>query len=120
MAHKPYVGVTGFMNGFEAYDVLGVVPPDSETLIMIGVLASPKTLRGTSHNRPNRYPKPEHIRNIFPSHQAALNLIHYHTKELDTLAAQLLAMTQWGGLRMHGFQFNIAWPIPAALRLYKT
>jgi hypothetical protein len=119
MVKRPYVGVTGFMNGFESYGVLDVVPPDSEMLIMVGVLASLKTLRGIPHKRPNRYPKAENIKNIFPPHRSAFNLIHYKTNELDTLTAQLFAMTQWGGLHMHGFQLNIAWPSPKALELYK-
>ncbi|MBI1984885.1 MAG: hypothetical protein HYS60_02110 [Candidatus Wildermuthbacteria bacterium] len=86
---------------------------------MIGVLASLKTMRGIQNKWPNRYPAMDKIAGIFPDHPLALNLIHYNTKEKDTLGDQLVAMTEFGGTNMHGFQLNIAWPSLDVLREYR-
>lgn len=107
---KPYIGITGFMSLSDALQVLGVVPADTDRLVMVGVLASLKTMRGIQNKWPNRYPTMDKIASIFPDHPLALNLIHYNTKEKDTLGDQLVAMTEFGGANTHGFQLNIAWP----------
>lgn len=116
---KPYIGITGFMSLGDALYVLGVVPTNASRLVMIGVLASQKTMRGIQNKWPNRYPTMDKIASIFPDHPQALNLIHYNTKEKDTLGDQLVAMTEFGGVNMHGFQLNIAWPSSDVLAEYK-
>lgn len=116
---KPYIGITGFMSLGDALQVLGVVPTNADRLVMIGVLASLKTMRGIQNKWPNRYPAMDKIAGIFPDHPLALNLIHYNTKEKDTLGDQLVAMTEFGGANMHGFQLNIAWPALDVLAAYK-
>lgn len=115
----PYIGITGFMSLNDALHVLNIVPTNAERLIMIGVLASLKTMRGIQNKWPNRYPSMDKIAGIFPRHPRALNLIHYNTKEIDALGDQLIAMTNFGGENLHGFQLNIAWPSPAALEAYR-
>ncbi len=116
---KSYVGITGFMSLSDALHVLGAVPENANRLVMVGVLASLKTMRGIQNKWPNRYPTMDKIAGIFPNHQQALNLIHYNTKEKDTLGDQLVAMTEFGGANMHGFQLNIAWPAIDVLGEYK-
>lgn len=116
---RPYIGITGFMSRSDAEAVLEILPPDSSRLLMVGVLASQKTVLLDQQNKwPNRYPKKGNLATIFPSHPAALNLIHFNTKEPETLARQLVQVTEFGGPRLHGFQLNIAWPSPAALEEY--
>ena len=116
---KPYIGITGFMSSDDALHMLDVVPTHSNRLIMVGVLASLKTMRGIQNKWPNRYPAMDKIARIFPKHPGALNLIHYNTKEKETLGEQLVAMTEFGGANMHGFQLNIAWPALDVLAEYK-
>lgn len=116
---KPYVGITGFMSLSDALHVLDVVPADTNRLVMVGVLASLKTTQGIQNRWPNRYPTMDKIAGIFPDHPSALNLIHYNTKEKETLGDQLVAMTEFGGTNMHGFQLNIAWPSLDVLAEYR-
>lgn len=116
---KPYIGITGFMSLDEAIAVLRSMPVSAGRVVMVGVLASQKTMRGIQNKWPNRYPKMEKIAGIFPNHPLALNLIHYHTKEQETLYEQLLKMTGFGGDNLHGFQLNVAWPSPSALKKYR-
>lgn len=115
----PYVGITGFMTKDEALDILSIVPVNSNRLVMIGVLASQKTIQGIPNKWPNRYPTMDNIAGIFPDDPRALNLIHYNTKESDTLVDQLLTMTAFAGKNLHGFQLNIAWPSPDAIKEYR-
>lgn len=115
----PYVGITGFMSLNDALHVLNIVPTNAKRLIMVGILASLKTMRGIQNKWPNRYPSMDKIAGIFPRHPRALNLIHYNTKEVNTLNDQLVAMTNFGGENLHGFQLNIAWPSPTALEVYR-
>jgi len=116
---KPYIGITGFMSLNDAMQVLGAIPINTDRLVMIGVLASLKTMRGIQNKWPNRYPTMDRIAGIFPDYPLALNLIHYNTKEKDTLGDQLIAMTEFGGANMHGFQLNIAWPSLDVLAEYR-
>lgn len=116
---KPYVGITGFMSVGDVLRTLDVIDVDSRRLVMVGVLASLKTMRGIQNKWPNRYPTMDRIAGIFPDHPQVLNLIHYNTKEPDTLVDQLVAMSEFGGRNLHGFQLNIAWPSPVALDTYR-
>lgn len=116
---KPYVGITGFMSQNEALGVLEIVPVNINRLIMVGVLASSKTLEGVPNKWPNRYPAADKIADIFPDDPRVLNLIHYNTKEPNALGCQLIAATELGGKNLHGFQLNIAWPSPDVIKAYK-
>lgn len=117
---KPYVGITGFMSQDEVLNVLKIVPVNIKSrLIMVGVLASSKTIQGIPNKWPNRYPLADKIAGIFPDDPRVLNLIHFNTKEPDTLLCQLIAATELGGENLHGFQLNIAWPSPDAIKAYK-
>lgn len=117
---KSYVGITGFMSRQEVDAVLGAMPKDSDRLLMVGVLASQKTLRGEGNKWPNRYPEVTDIEGIFTDNPKALNLIHYNTKEPETLCEQLLEIAKLGGPNMHGFQLNVAWPSHGAIIGYRS
>lgn len=77
---------------------------------MVGVLASWKTLQGSPNKYPQLFPEVKRISAIFLSHPNVLNLIHYSTDELETLYDQLVRLKELGGLKLHGFQLNMAWP----------
>jgi hypothetical protein len=107
------------MSVHETLAILGSVPATSNRLIMFGVLATLKTMRGQQNKWPNRYPAIEKVAEIFPVHSHALNLIHYNTKEPETLTEQLIEMTSIGGENLHGFQLNIAWPTIDSLTRFR-
>ncbi len=115
----PYIGITGFMTSFEVKLVLNSFPSDVKRKVMIGVLAGLKSLRGETNKWPGRYPKVEEIKNIFIDDPVALNLIHYNSKEPDSLLDQLLKMTEFGGPYLNGFQLNMAWPPKKTIERYK-
>lgn len=117
---KPYIGITGFMKATEVFNLVKLIPTRSRRLLMVGVLASSKTLRGVKNKWPNRYPKVENIRNIFIDHFSVMNLIHYNTKEKGTLLEQLRALTKISGANLDGFQLNITWPSPVVLEKYRS
>ncbi len=119
---KPYIGITGFMAREEVQSVLDIIPKDSQRLLMIGVLASQKTLIGVTNKYPNRYPHRNQIAHIFPMphlNPSALNLVHYNTKDPTTLLAQMKEVTEVGGPNFKGFQLNMAWPPVETLLKYR-
>ncbi len=109
-----YIGVTGVTRRSETEALLKsaekAFPSGFNRQIMIGVLASLKTLHGKSHGKPQHYPPLQNIKDIFVKHDLALNLIHYATKEPETLCDQLLKLSDATPGVLNGFQLNIAWP----------
>lgn len=115
---KPYIGITGFTNKEETLALADCIPESSKRLLMVGVLANQLTLQGLWND--NRHPKVEKIKDIFLDHPLTLNIIHYHTRNIDTLYEQLLYLTKFGGHNLHGFQLNFAWPYIDDLRKYRS
>lgn len=114
-----YVGVTGFMSSDEVKQVHSVVPSNSIRQLMVGVLASSKTINGIPNKWPNRYPAANKIADIFLRHPKLTNLIHFNTKEPEKLLEQMEQVTQLGGPNLHGLQLNIKWPEAEILKKYK-
>lgn len=110
MKQPLYIGVTGFMTPQEVRAGLRAFDGMRGRKLMVGVLVSSKTLNGEMNKWPGRYPKMDRIGEIFQSHPSALNLIHFHTHEPETLCKQLLHVVEYSGLHLHGFQLNVAWP----------
>jgi hypothetical protein len=115
---RPYIGVTGFMAYEQVEQALQAIPEKSSHDLMIGVLASSKTLSGIANRWPGRYPHICDIEHIFNDDPRALNLIHYSTDERVTLLEQLQQLTELGGPYLDGFQLNICWPEISILREY--
>lgn len=116
---KPYIGITGFMKKIEVLDVLSSMPERCDRLLMVGVLASRKTLYGLGNKWPNRYPKVGDIYSIFVNDSRALNLIHYAADSADDLYEEMMALTDLGGTNCHGLQLNVAWPPPETIYKYR-
>ena len=107
------------MSAQEITDTLkGVDYKKTDRLIMIGVLASLKTLQGLDNKFLLRYPRLLEISNIFQENENHLNLIHYSSKELNL--AQLFQIEEIAGNRFNGFQLNTAWPDPSILNRFKV
>ncbi len=121
---RPYIGITGFMSrdevkwAWDAFKNTRLVP---DYMLMVGVLASLKTLYGHTNKWPNRYPAVENISGIFIQDPGMLNLVHYNSKNTDMLFVQLMALTELIGSELfNGFQLNIAWPDELELLSYKS
>ena len=120
MPRAPYIGVTGFMHQREARAALehwdfNATPADHQ--LMVGVLASQKTLRGETNKYPGRYPTMEQIGRIFVNDPRCLNLVHYSTDDVSTLPKQLEELEGHftGIFDFDGYQLNMCWPDPAIL-----
>src|SRR3972149_5500104 len=113
-----YIGVTGFTQKRDAECVLEMYDSlEHEPLrkLMIGVLASKKTLNGLPGKYPKRYPATKDIAAIFPDHPYAVNLIHFATDTPESLRDDLTQLTALGGPNFHGFQLNMALSGPFGL-----
>ena len=118
MNPQSYIGVSGFMSRAEVDLALAAFPP-ADRLLMVGVLASSKTLAGTQNNYPRRYPMRDDIAGIFSDDPRCLNLVHYATggeSDPEELADALYEAIRYGGPHCHGLQVNAAWPPVGALR----
>lgn len=116
----PYVGVTGFMSRREVKEVIDSASPWLRRKVMIGVLASSKTISGGTNSHPNRYPTPGQMRDIFEDTSRALNLVHFSTKNREGLFEEMSKAFSLAGPYCHGLQLNIPWPDPKVLGFFKT
>lgn len=112
---RPYIGITGFTAAEPAREALALLPPSSDRLLMIGVLASRRTCAGLPERMPRRHPDVDAIAGIFQDHPLALNLVHYYTDEPATLGRQLAALVERVGPGLDGVQINGTWPSRADL-----
>ncbi len=120
MRPQPYIGITGFMDQSEVRKVLAALPDATTHRLMVGVLMSSVTLLGGRSDQPNRYPAAAAVGNIFARHPRALNLLHYHTVSTGAaLASEMRDARRFAGAACDGFQLNVKWPAPAALRSYR-
>ncbi len=117
MRPGPYIGITGFKRR-DQVDAVSPAHVDLRRKLMVGVLASAKTLSG-EHNPNGRSPRREDIADIFVSGSQFLNLVHYYTTDHTFLEAQLDAAIRWGGGTCDGLQLNINWPDPMVLRGFR-
>ncbi len=111
---KPYIGITGFTNPEEIAVALDAFPKKSNRKLMIGVLATYKSLRGISMKPKwaKQTPKRETIRDIFPNDERVINLVHFSTEEGQEklVLADMIRVHELAGPNIHGFQLNLAWP----------
>lgn len=117
-----YIGITGFTSGIQIDRLLNRCPMDSDIdpKLMVGVLASSKTIRHQLTKYAKRYPKIEDIRNIFTEHAICLNLIHFHPESLDNLPDQMMEVIMMGGKYCHGLQLNAHWVSPEDLMTFRV
>jgi len=110
-----YIGISGFMTSDEVRSAIALFPECGRQL-MVGVLASQKTVLGDGNSKPKRYPKPENFAEIFVDDKLivesgrCLNLIHYAADDSEELGFALRTVMIHGGPRCHGVQVNVAWP----------
>jgi hypothetical protein len=120
---SPYVGITGFMTAGQVRATLDIAQScglSQLRQLMVGVLVSDKSMTGEPLKPiwANKYPDPTVADELFISHPALLNLVHYNTKSPD-LADELFRVID---LMPHldGFQLNIPWPRLSQLSLLRA
>jgi hypothetical protein len=119
--NKPYIGVTGFSKREEVEAMLDGFYTEDERLLMVGVLASEKSIYGIPTKWPKRYPERELIAGIFSGDPRALNLVHYASDNQSLLYEHMeVITTRFGGEHCSGFQLNMKWPDMHVLEKYRT
>ncbi len=110
----PYIGITGFTKKDEVTSALVAYPENHERLLMVGVLASYKTLRDIALTQKwqDRYPNPVNISTLFTDDPRVLNLVHFNTEagQESSVLADMIRIHNIAGPNFHGFQLNMAWP----------
>jgi len=108
---SPYIGITGFSKPEEVFSALEVFPKGISRKLMVGVLASYRSLRGIPMKPrwAKRMPDPTTISRLFLNDERVVNLIHLSTEE-ETVLEDMLKIHSLAGQNFHGFQLNIAWP----------
>lgn len=109
MRPSSYVGISGLMSRGEVDTALAAYP-DCGRQLMVGVLASEKTLAGQPNKWPRRYPKREDIAGIFIDDPRCLNLVHVAVDRADMKEPWLDRALFFGGARCHGVQLNAPAP----------
>jgi len=115
---RQYVGITGFTDRSEVLAVLDGISDLTGHVLMVGVLASLKTLR-EYNKKSSRSPSVLDIGDIFVDRPGVFNVVHFYSRDTETLAEQMREITIFGGEHMHGIQLNIAWPPMGALIEYR-
>jgi len=122
MRAKPYVGVTGcvtkpeVMNVLDKFSDAGYCGASHEP--MTGFLVSYKTLNGR-HTSNRRYPGICRLPDLVKA-SYAFNMVHYNSRELNTLAEQVINIFNGIYPKCHALQLNIPWPDPRQLELIKN
>lgn len=113
MRAKPYIGITGAKTVSEVDNIISEYNKDNfeEHVLMLGFLASYKTLNNIpTTNR--RYPQIEELPHLIQhSGKRAFNMVHYNSKEIDTLASQIdQIFSKLPKEFCRALQLNIPWP----------
>jgi hypothetical protein len=112
-APPAYIGLSGVTTRAEVLAALAAFPACGRQL-MVGVLASEKTLAGQRNRYFRRYPRVESIAGIFTDDPRCLNLVHFGADDPPD-AATLAHLFEAAGPLCHGVQFNGAYPTPGDL-----
>lgn len=120
---RPYVGVTGFTKPSEVAAVLAALPAAPSRALMVGVLASWKSLREIplKPQWQKQFPPPPVIHQLFLGDPRVVNLVHYSMEEGQEhfLSDDLSRIHDLAGSSCHGFQLNVPWPSAYALDTYR-
>lgn len=112
---QPYIGISGFMSPEEVEACCAFLPTATERQrrLMIGVLASSKTVNGIPNNYPKKYPKREHWGQIFSKKPETINALHFHCEsqdQSDRTYGELMRALEYCQNMVEIFQLNMVWP----------
>ena len=111
-----YIGITGFTSRMAVEFALSQFSHTVPQKLMVGVLASWKSLRGLPMREywQQQTPRAKDVPELFLNDPRVLNLVHYSADnsahERSVLWKDLAKIQETAGLNFHGFQLNLAWP----------
>jgi len=123
---QSYIGITGFTTAGEVLFAQQLIPPDARYQLMIGVLATYKSLRGLpmKEHWAKQTLRLEDIAGIFSAAagRGTLNFVHYNADVNDRLwfCKDILEITSAVGPPLDGFQINMVWPSLQFLSAFHT
>lgn len=117
---RPYIGITGFAQAEEIQQIYDSAPvlarldrPQGSHDLMVGILASNKTLAGQTNRYAHRYPDTLRLDTLCRPRPGVMTLVHYHAPDSQDLAMALGVLTVRAGVHgLDGFQLNLTWPDP--------
>jgi hypothetical protein len=125
----PYIGVTGFTDPKQVESAIGNFAFGSsmrrrEMQLMVGVLATYKSLRGIPMKPKwaQQTPESRQISGLFDPSPHALNLVHFSTEEHlapMTILGDMVKAMIIGGEHCHGLQLNMVWPDRSVLQTFR-
>lgn len=113
MRPHPYIGITGFKSPDTLREFLIAIIRGRSRIthhLMIGALASSKTLQGEQNKWPGRTPRIEDLASCFVNDPLAINLVHFATDDRSTIDTQLVQLMNRAGSFCDGVQLNMVWP----------
>lgn len=114
MKKQPYVGVSGITREKEAEWALDALPMESSHDLMVGILASWKSIRSHKLNKKLRsqFPNLKKIKNLVRYEPGTLNLVHYcpEKKRMNDIVGDLYKLYWQSDEGLNGFQINLLWP----------
>ena len=120
---NPYVGITGVTTPEQTASALSAFPKDGNRKLMVGVLATWKSLHGIPMKPKwaKQTPDPKIISALFTSDERVLNLVHFSTEEgqENSVLGDMLKIHELAGPNFHGFQLNLVWPGIRLLKEYR-
>ncbi len=119
-----YIGVTGIIKAAHSQMLLDLLPATPPCRLMIGALATAKSVRGIAMRSywQNQTPPLNELANVFVADPRLLNLVHYsvsHDIESTETLQDLISLTSHAGDACHGFQINDCWPDIKILARYR-
>jgi hypothetical protein len=124
--NRPYIGITGFTEKEQVTQALDSLP-STDRKLMVGVVATYKSLRGIPMNPywQASTPYPTSIKELFLPDDRTLNLVHYSTelnRQYSLFGDMIRVRDQIAGRHnhmFHGFQINMTWPNPDQIEEYR-
>ena len=119
---QSYIGITGFTSFDDVAFAIQFVPKNSTRLLMVGALASYKSLRGIPMKEywAKQTPLLGSLSDFLLNddrRRRVVNLVHYSSEpeHHEWLADDLIDVARATGHPLDGFQLNIPWPNPRLL-----
>ena len=120
---EPYIGISDFTDTRQVRQMRQVFIESGGAEVgrklHVGVMMSRKTLNGIHSEWTGVFPKNEAIAEIFMTHPAVVNVLHYADFEGIDEAENIEAAIKWAGPRVDAIQLDMIWPDPMTVRFHR-
>lgn len=111
-----YIGICDFENDSQVRDMLSVwSAKDSSRRLMVGCMASYKSLNGLPTKWSEIWPAKESLSSIFIDDPRVMNCIHYADCEGIDILDNLEKAVAHSGPNLHAVQLDMIWPSPCEI-----